>query len=122
MRVRQRYRDADEAEQQHKQTVGDRKLQQAIERAEKAHEDEQKKNARVEARAAANEEKLRTKLKNETERSDPIATQRVMALDSSKLYPEYVLERPWRMAAKSLRADGLSSVVGKDQCQDISHY
>ena len=67
-RVRQRHRDAEEAEQQRKQTADDRKLQRAIERAEKVHEAEQKKIARVEARAAAKEEKLRAKAEKQAER------------------------------------------------------
>ena len=67
-RVRQRIRDADEAEQQRKQTAEDKKLQQAIARAEKAYETQQKKNALIEARAAAKEERLRAKAEKQAER------------------------------------------------------
>lgn len=58
---------------------------------------------------------------NSTYESDPIAASRVTTVDPRELHPKCVLERPWRLAAKGLRADRLRREVRKHQCQNVSH-
>jgi colicin import membrane protein len=60
--------ESEEAEQQRKQAVNDRRLQAAIAREEKARETALKKIAAAEARAAVKEEKLRQKAEKQAER------------------------------------------------------
>jgi hypothetical protein len=104
-RVRQRLRDADEAERQRKQTADDIKLQRAIGRAEKAREAEQKKNARVEACAAAKEERLRAKVEKKAERE----LQRQRKAEEAAQHKLIVEERKrQRLEVKKAHAEAIS--------------
>jgi hypothetical protein len=76
-RVRQRHADAEETERQRKQNLGDKKLQAAVARAEKAREAEEKKNQRLLLRQAAKEqvaqEKAERKAAREAQRAQKAA-------------------------------------------------
>jgi hypothetical protein len=92
-RVRQRNADAEQAERQRKQDAGDKKLQLAVERAEKAREAEEKRNRRRLERQQAREQVAQEKAERRAVREAQQAQKAAEAAERRRIAAETKAQR-----------------------------